>query len=257
SYGKLTPNKFPEDFLFGTATASCQIEGAWNLSGKGENMWDRFTYNNPELILDKSNGDFACDSYHKNKEDVALMKKMGVQFYRFSLSWSRILSTGFAYKINPDGIRYYNDLINLLIKNDIILLVTLFHWDTPQPLEDLGGFTNALMVDWFEDYARVVFENFGDRVKLWLTFNEPKQTCLQSYDQNRKAPGYNSSGIGGYLCAHNLIEAHVRVYHLYDTEFRSKQNGKISVTIDTHTGWKQLQTQQTIRRQLKEDGRFW
>ncbi|KAF2887788.1 hypothetical protein ILUMI_18385, partial [Ignelater luminosus] len=250
TYGKLNPNKFPDDFLLGTASSSYQIEGAWNLSGKGENIWDRYTHTHPELILDRSTGDVACDSYHKYEEDVALMKKMGVQFYRFSLSWSRILPTGFAYQINPDGIRYYNDLINLLLKNDIIPLVTLFHWDTPQPLEDLGGFTNALMVEWFEDYARVVFENFGDRVKLWLTFNEPKQTCYEGVGGYNKAPGYESSGIGDYLCAHNLIKAHARAYHLYDKEFRPKQNGNISISIDA--AWLEPGTNSTADKEAAE-----
>ncbi|KAF2886264.1 hypothetical protein ILUMI_19907, partial [Ignelater luminosus] len=250
SYGRLNPNRFPDDFFFGTATASYQIEGAWNLSGKGENIWDRYTHTHRELILDGSNGDIACDSYHKYEEDVALIKNMGVQFYRFSISWSRILPTGFDYKINPDGIRYYNDLINLLIKNDIVPLVTLFHWDTPQPLEDLGGFANELMAEWFEDYARVVFENFGDRVRHWLTFNEPRQICLEGYGGDGKAPGYESSGIGDYLCAHNLIRAHARAYHLYDQKFRPKQNGNISITLDA--AWSEPITNSTFDKEAAE-----
>lgn len=154
------------------------------------------------------------------------MKNLGAQFYRLSLSWSRILPRGFAYEINPDGIRYYNDVLSLLLENNIIPLVTIFHWDTPQPLQELGGFTNDKMVEWFEDYARVVFENFGDKVKMWITFNEPRQTCLEGYGRAGLAPGINSSGIGEYLCTHNLLKAHARAYHLYDEEFRSKQQGK-------------------------------
>ncbi|KAF2886265.1 hypothetical protein ILUMI_19908 [Ignelater luminosus] len=233
SYGRLNPNKFPDDFLFGIASASYQIEGAWNLSGKGENIWDRYTHTHPELILNRTNGDIACNSYHRYEEDVALIKKLGVQFYRFSLSWTRILPIGFSSKINPDGIRYYNNLINLLMKNDIIPIITIFHWDTPQHLEELGGFTNALMANWFEDYARVVFENFGDRVKVWITFNEPKEICLKGYGGDEKAPGYNLSGTADYICAHNLMKAHARAYHLYDKQFRSKQNGQISIVMDT------------------------
>ncbi|KAF2887266.1 hypothetical protein ILUMI_18907, partial [Ignelater luminosus] len=250
SYGLLNSNKFPNDFLFGAATSAYQIEGAWNISGKGENIWDRYTHTHPELILDGSNADVACDSYHKYEEDIALIKNMGVQFYRFSLSWSRILPTGFSDQINPDGIRYYNNLINLLIKNNIIPLVTIFHWDTPQPVEDLGGFTNELMADWFEDYARVVFENFGDRVKLWITFNEPKQTCLHGYGSDGLAPGYKLSGTGDYLCAHNLIKAHARAYHLYDKKFRSKQNGNISIAIDAF--WTEPATNSTWDKEAAE-----
>lgn len=196
-------------------------------SGKGENIWDTFTHQHPEKILDGSNGDIACDSYHKYKEDVALLKEMGVQFYRFSLSWSRILPNGLSYKINPDGIRYYNDLIDTLLENDIIPMVTIFHWDLPQPLQDLGGFTNDLIVNWFEEYAKIVFEHFGDRVKLWLTFNEPINTCWYGYGIGKKAPGYTLSGTADYLCAHNLIKAHAKVYHLYKENYKENQKGNL------------------------------
>ncbi|KAF2881313.1 hypothetical protein ILUMI_24860, partial [Ignelater luminosus] len=198
---------------------------------KGENIWDRYTHQRSEYILDGSNGDFACDSYNKYKEDIALMKELGIQLYRFSLSWSRILPIGLSYKINPDGIRYYNDVINLLIKNNIVPMVTLFHWDTPQPLEDLGGFANELMAKWFEEYANVVFQHFGDRVKLWLTFNEPTVLCLDGYGGNVHAPGYNLSGIGEYLCIHNMLKAHARAYHLYDKKYKPTQKGKVSITL--------------------------
>lgn len=171
----------------------------------------------PGIILDGSNGDVACDSYHKYKEDVAVMKEMGIQFYRFSLSWSRILPTGFSYKVNPDGIRYYNDLINALVENNIIPMITLFHFDTPLPIINLGGFTNKLIVNWFEEYARVAFEHFGDRVKLWLTFNEPSEYCRNGH--------IISSGTGTYRCAHNLLKAHARAYHLYKNVYKSKQKG--------------------------------
>ncbi|KAF2902683.1 hypothetical protein ILUMI_03504, partial [Ignelater luminosus] len=203
---------------------------------KGENIWDRFTHQLSEKILDGSNGDIACDSYHKYKEDVALLKEMGFHFYRFSLSWSRILPKGFSYKINPDGIRYYNNLINSLLENDIIPMVTIYHWDLPQPLQDLGGFTNELLIDWYEEYARIVFENFGDRVKLWLTFNEPVVTCMHGLALGVKAPGYTLSGTADYLCAHNLIKAHARVYHLYQKNYKEKQKGKIGITNIAHWG---------------------
>ncbi|KAF5307521.1 hypothetical protein FQR65_LT06876 [Abscondita terminalis] len=224
--------EFPDDFLFGVATASYQIEGAWDTNGKGENIWDRFTHQYPENILDGSNGDIACDSYNKLEDDVNLIKDMGVDFYRFSLSWSRILPTGFAYKVNKDGIRYYNKLIDLLLANGITPMVTMFHWDTPQTLENLGGFTNDLMVNWFEEYARVLFENFGDRVKYWITFNEPKQTCLEGYGIADKAPGHNISGIADYICVHNVLKAHARVYHMYKKTYKESQNGKIGFTND-------------------------
>ncbi|KAF2887322.1 hypothetical protein ILUMI_18851, partial [Ignelater luminosus] len=217
---------------------------------KGENIWDRYTHEHPYFMLDGSNGDIACDHYHKYKEDIALMKKMGIQFYRFSLSWSRILPTGFAYQVNPDGIRFYNDIINTLIENDIIPLVTMFHWDTPQPLQDLGAFANEMMVEWFEDYARVVFENFGDRVKMWLTFNEPRQTCWEGIGLDRQAPDHNSSGIGDYLCAHNLIKAHARAYHLYDKKFKPRQHGRVSLAVDAQ--WMVPKTNSTADKNAAE-----
>lgn len=199
--------------------------------GKGENIWDRFTHTNQDSIKDKSNGDIACDSYNKVEEDVALLKELGVNFYRFSLSWSRILPQGLLFQINPDGIRYYNKLIDLLLENNITPFVTLFHWDTPQALEYLGGFTNELMVNWFGEYARVAFENFGDRVKWWTTFNEPIQICLQGYGGLALAPGYNFSAVASYLCGHNLLKSHAEAYHIYSNEFRPTQNGNKIITV--------------------------
>ncbi|XP_018573473.1 myrosinase 1-like isoform X1 [Anoplophora glabripennis] len=221
-----TNNKlFPEDFLFGAATSAYQIEGAWNEDGKGENICDRFTHSNPELIANNANADVACDSYHKYKEDVAMLKELSVDFYRFSLSWSRILPTGFVNKINLPGVTYYKNLIKELKDNGIEPLITLYHWDLPQPLQDLGGWTNEFVVEAFAEYARLCFELFGDDVKYWLTFNEPKQICPP-------IPGTPSPGIGEYICAHHILKAHARVWHTYDQEFKATQNGQVSITID-------------------------
>lgn len=167
----------------------------------------------------------ACDSYRKVKEDVALLKKLGVHFYRFSLSWSRILPTGYVDKINPDGLNYYNDLINELIKNNIKPVVTLYHWDLPQALHEAGGWTSPFIADYFEDFAWVAFKHFGDRVKTWITINEPYHVCQSGYATGFSAPGYNSSGIGNFHCSHTILLAHAKAYHLYDKEFRSEQNG--------------------------------
>ncbi|KAJ8963824.1 hypothetical protein NQ314_005355, partial [Rhamnusium bicolor] len=224
---------FPDSFLFGTATASYQIEGGWDADGKGENIWDRLTHTQPELIKDGNSGDIACDSYHKYKEDVALLKALGVNHYRFSLSWSRILPTGFIYHVNEAGVNYYRNLIKELKDNDIEPLVTIFHWDTPQPIHEVGGFPSEFIVDYFADYARLVFELFGNDVKYWLTFNEPKQICHDGYGTAAKAPIIASNGIGEYLCTHNLLKAHAKAYHIYDEEFRPTQNGQVSIVIDT------------------------
>ncbi|KAJ8930753.1 hypothetical protein NQ314_016414 [Rhamnusium bicolor] len=227
SYGDdpyvINNRSFPDTFLFGTATASYQVEGAWNEDGKGENIWDHLTHTRPELIADRGNGDIACDSYHKYKEDVALLEGLGVNHYRFSISWSRILPKGFAYKVNDVGVAYYKNLIKELKDKGIEPMVTIFHWDTPQPIHEAGGFASEFVVDYFADYARLCFQLFGDDVKYWLTFNEPKQICHEGYGDAHKAPAVVSPGIGEYLCTHNVLKAHAKAYHIYDEEFRAKQ----------------------------------
>ncbi|KRT83938.1 glycoside hydrolase, partial [Oryctes borbonicus] len=201
--------------------------------GKGENIWDRLTHSRPEHIADRSNGDIACDAYHKTVEDVQLLKDLGVNFYRFSLSWSRILPTGHSNEVNSDGIRYYNELIDELIKNEIVPFVTMYHWDLPHPFQELGGWTNPLIIDYFEDYADIVFKNFGDRVKHWITFNEPTLVCEHGYALGTMAPAYTQEGIGDYLCGHNLLLSHGRAYKLYDEKYRELQKGKIGITCES------------------------
>ncbi|KAK5648910.1 hypothetical protein RI129_003802 [Pyrocoelia pectoralis] len=223
----------PSDLLIGTASSAYQIEGAWNVDGKGESIWDRMTHNMSFAIKDGSNGDVACDSYHKIKEDVDIIHRLGVQFYRFSVSWTRILPTGFPNRVNKAGIRYYNKLINSLLKRGITPIATIYHWDLPQSLQDLGGWANPFIQEWFENYAKVLFENFGDRIKVWVTINEPKQICSFSYSKGVHAPVIVSEGIGVYLCYHNLLKAHARVYHLYNTTYRPLQKGKIGINIET------------------------
>lgn len=185
------------------------------------------THTRPDKIADGSNADIACNSYHKTDEDIALLKNLGVDHYKISLSWARILPTGFPNQINKAGVDYYNQLIDKLLRNGITPLVTLFHWDLPQPLQELGGFTNSFIITWFKDFAKLAFEKFGDRVKFWTTFNEPKQICNFGYGSGRFAPGIESSGIGDYICTHNLLKAHAEVYHLYDIAFRPTQKGKL------------------------------
>ncbi|KAJ8879138.1 hypothetical protein PR048_019744 [Dryococelus australis] len=213
---------FPDGFMFGAGSAAYQIEGAWNTSGKGESIWDRLIHTRQETDPTAEAGDIAADSYHHYKEDVQAAKDLGLNFYRFSVSWSRILPKGDVSYINQDGIDYYNNLINELKKNNIEPLVTMYHWDLPQHLQDLGGLANDVIIDYFEDYARLLFTNFGDRVKWWATFNEPL-SFVSGYTSTWFAPGVNAPGVGGYLVGHNVLKAHARVYHLYDKHFRSQQ----------------------------------
>ncbi|XP_054261404.1 myrosinase 1-like [Macrosteles quadrilineatus] len=229
-------NVFPPGFYIGCASSSYQIEGAWDADGKGENIWDRLVHMSPSIVKNNDTGDIACDSYHKYKEDVQLIKQVGFNHYRFSISWSRVLPNGHDDYINQAGLDYYHNLIDELLANGIEPMVTLYHWDLPQPLQDLGGWTNPLMADYFEDYSRVIFRELGPKVKWWITINEPRN-IIRGYgpaktDINFLAPMIFQAGIGDYLAAHTLLRAHAKAYRLYDKEFRRSQNGKISITLD-------------------------
>lgn len=163
---------FPSDFVWGVATSSYQIEGAVNEDGRGETIWDAFV-RIPGTILDNSTGDVADDHYHRWREDVALMKELGVKAYRFSIAWSRILPQGRG-DVNLAGIRFYDRLIDELLDNDIEPWITLFHWDLPQALQDdFGGWLDRQCVDAFVEYARVVFQHFASKVQHFITLNEP------------------------------------------------------------------------------------
>jgi len=152
------------------------------------------------------------------------------QQYRFSISWPRILING--TKINQKGIDYYNQLINDLIQNDIEPVVTIFHWDLPQYLQDLGGFTNPLIVNYFEYYSNILFENFGDRVKTWITINEPMTFCIGGYGKGRTGPAIYAPGIGEYLCGHYTLLSHAAAYRLYKSKFYEKQKGEIGISLN-------------------------
>ena len=161
---------YPTDFLWGASTASYQIEGAWNEDGKGLSVWDIFC-EKQGAVKNGENGHIACDHYHRYKDDVALMKKLGLKAYRFSVSWSRIMPNGTG-EINKKGIQFYNNLIDELIKNDIEPIMTMYHWDLPAELHYKGGWLNLEIADYFMEYAKVIAENFTDRVN---TFCIPKR----------------------------------------------------------------------------------
>lgn len=192
---------FKKDFSWGVATAAYQIEGAKSEDGKGESIWDVFTHKGG-TVNDGSNGDVACDSYHRLEEDLDLLEKSGVTAYRFSVSWPRILPNGTG-AVNTKGIEYYNKLINGLIARGITPFMTLYHWDMPQALNERGGFLNREFADWFEEYAKVIKDNFGDRVKYYFTFNEAIN-CLDA----GFAPGYNYGAKEQLKRIHHLLLAH-------------------------------------------------
>ncbi|XP_076251574.1 myrosinase 1-like [Rhynchophorus ferrugineus] len=253
AFEEISTKKFPESFLFGAATAAYQIEGGWNEDGKGESMWDRFVHDDPSRVKDGQNGDIACDSYHKWQEDVELLTQLGVKLYRFSLSWPRILPDGTPRKVNQAGINYYRNLINALKQAGIEPMVTLYHWDLPQHLLELGGWLNSDIANYFGDYARIAFENFGDDVKLWATVNEPKTTCLSGYAYGEMAPGFTLPGDGVYKCAKVQLLAHAKAYHIYHAEFATKQKGRISLVIDASYNLPALNNDRDIFGAQRED----
>jgi beta-glucosidase len=183
--------KLPKDFVFGAATASYQIEGAFNEDGKGENIWDRFSHTT-DKTANGDTGDVACDHYHQCEQDIDLMKNIGLDAYRFSLSWTRILPDG-KKPINQKGIDFYNKLIDNLLSKNIAPYITLYHWDLPQKLEDIGGWADNDIYKYFADYADVCYQNFGDRVKNWITLNEPYCTAIPGYFTGEMAPGYRDA----------------------------------------------------------------
>ncbi|XP_008544591.1 myrosinase 1 isoform X2 [Microplitis demolitor] len=219
---------FPDDFILGAGSSAFQTEGAWNISQKGESIWDRMTHEKPHKVVDGSNADIATNFYNMYKTDISLIKQINGNAYRISISWSRVMPTGFSNNINTDGITFYNNVINEMLRQNITPFITIHHWDLPQKLQELGGWANPLIADWFVDYAKVLFTAFGDRVKYWITINEPSIMCHISYTGDY-APGIDQSGIGEYLCGHHVLLAHAKTYQLYDKEFRHLQNGQVGI----------------------------
>ncbi|CAM9002565.1 unnamed protein product [Rhodiola kirilowii] len=235
---------FPPGFLFGTASAAYQYEGGADKGGRGASIWDTYTHKYPGRIKDGSNGDVAVDSYNKYKEDVAIMKQMGLDTYRFSIFWSRILPNGkISGGLNKGGIQYYNNLINELLNKGIVPFVTIFHWDLPQVLQDeYGGFMSSRIVNDFRDYAELCFKLFGDRVKNWITLNEPWTYSVYGYGMGVLAPGRCSewqkpvclggdSSIEPYLVSHYQILAHAAAAETYRLKYKKVQGGQIGITL--------------------------
>jgi beta-glucosidase len=182
--------EFPKGFFWGTATASYQIEGAWKEDGKGESIWDRFAHT-PGKIKNGDTGDTACDSYHRWREDIALMRAMNLNSYRFSISWPRVQPLG-SGSVNQKGLDYYSRLVDDLLAAHIRPLVTLYHWDLPQALEDAGGWPNRDMVGRYSDYVQLVVQALGDRVSDWILFNEAISFTDLGYLEGTHAPGHKS-----------------------------------------------------------------
>ena len=163
---------FSKDMIWGAATAAYQVEGAWNEDGRTPSIWDVFAQQ-PGNTVGSRNGNIACDHYHRFREDVKLMKELGLKAYRFSICWSRIFPSGTG-EVNAKGVQFYSDLIDCLLENEIEPFITIFHWDLPYSLHKKGGWLNDEIVTWFANYAGKVVELYSDRVTNFITFNEPQ-----------------------------------------------------------------------------------
>ncbi|GLU16854.1 hypothetical protein SLE2022_332630 [Rubroshorea leprosula] len=239
SANEFTRYDFPHDFIFGSGTTAYQVEGAANEDGRTSSIWDTFCHAG---YANGADGDIACDQYHKYKGDVQLMVETGLDAYRFSISWSRLIANGRG-PVNPKGLLYYNNLINELISHGIQPHVTLHNYDLPQALEDeYGGWLNKRIVKDFTDYADVCFREFGDRVLYWTTVNEPNIFAIGSYSGGMTPPrrcsptfGINctagNSSTEPYIAVHNILLSHASAAKLYKKKYQEKQHGSIGVSL--------------------------
>ncbi|KAK4258969.1 hypothetical protein QN277_005356 [Acacia crassicarpa] len=236
---------FPSVFLFGTASSSYQYEGGYLDDGKGPSNWDVFTHL-PGRIDDGSNADVTVDQYHCYLEDVDLMEDVKINSYRFSISWARILPKGRFGEVNWAGINFYNNLINALLLKGIQPFVTVSHFDYPQELEDrYGGWLSPQVQEDFQYFAEVCFRSFGDRVKYWVTFNEPNLWVPLSYRIGKYPPSRCSVPFGNcsegdsekepFVAAHNIILSHAAAVHVYKTKYQKEQGGQIGFVL--HCDW--------------------
>ncbi|VVB03649.1 unnamed protein product [Arabis nemorensis] len=226
-------NDFPKDFAFGSATSAYQWEGAAYEDGRKPSIWDTFAHS-----LGENNGDTACDGYHKYKEDVQLMVETGLNAFRFSISWSRLIPNGRG-PINPKGLQFYKNFIHELVTHGIEPHVTLFHYDLPQSLEDeYGGWISRRIIKDFTAYADVCFREFGNKVKFWNTVNEANIFTIGGYNDGLTAPGRCSnnclsgnSSTEPYIVAHNVLLAHASASRLYKKKYKDMQGGSVGFSI--------------------------
>src|SRR6266571_7300832 len=198
--------QFPENFLWGVATASYQIEGAATEDGRGESIWDRFCAT-PGKVLNGDSGLVACDHYHRYREDVALMRELGVKAYRFSIAWPRILPDGRG-QVNPAGLDFYDRLVDALLDAGIEPFVTLYHWDLPQALQDeLGGWGSRETSYAFANYTDIVSRRLGNRVQKWITLNEPYVSTFMGHETGVMAPGLKDPRLA-WQVSHHLLLGH-------------------------------------------------
>jgi beta-glucosidase len=211
--------QFPPNFLWGTATSAYQVEGSPTADGAGPSIWHRFAHT-PGLIRDGSTGDVACDHYRRYRDDVALMRTLGTNAYRFSVSWSRVLPRGRG-PVNPAGLDFYERLVDALLEQGIEPMVTLYHWDLPAALDELGGWLNPDIAQWFAEYAAIVFRRLDGRVTTWTTLNEPWVVTDGGYLHGTLAPGHRSR-FEAPIASHHLLRAHGQAVTAYRAEGRHR-----------------------------------
>eukprot|EP00727_Mastigamoeba_balamuthi_P006766 m51a1_g271 putative beta-glucosidase (488) ;mRNA; f:252995-254908 len=232
---------FPPGFVWGTATAAYQIEGSVDVDGRGPSIWDAFS-RLPGKTVGGATGDVADDSYVRFEEDTEMLARMGVHWYRFSIAWSRVLPRGNG-AVNEAGLRHYSRVVDALLARNITPFVTLYHWDLPQALDEGGrhGWLDRSIVGSFARYADVVFDALGDRVKHWITFNEPHEVTWAGYGAGEKAPGRCSdrrrcaegnSTTEPYIAAHHLLLAHAAAVEIYRAKYQPHQGGVIGMTVN-------------------------
>ncbi len=222
-------DRFPKDFRWGTATAAYQIEGAVHEDGRGPSIWDTFSHT-PGKVFQGDTGDVACDHYHRFEQDFDLLMSLGIKDYRFSTAWSRVLPEGKG-TVNKVGVAFYDRLIDSLLERGIEPAVTLYHWDLPQALEDRGGWRNRDTAFYFQEYAALMFDRFGDRVKLWITHNEPWCTTFLGHLMGEHAPGYQNGKMARAVAHHVLLSHGLAV-----DAFRGRSNaGQIGITLNLNT----------------------
>ena len=220
---------FPAEFVWGAATASYQIEGAATEDGRGESIWDRFSAT-PGKVRTGDTGLVACDFYHRYREDIALLRELGLDAFRFSIAWPRILPEGRG-RVNQAGLDFYDRVVDELLANDIEPFVTLYHWDLPQALEDQGGWVSRETVDAFCEYAQVVAARLGDRVGRWITHNEPQVASWAGYGSGAHAPGRRSKS-DATAAAHHLLLSHGRAVEILRD---AAPKATVGITLNLHS----------------------
>jgi beta-glucosidase len=240
---------FPADFLWGAATSAYQIEGSPLADGAGPSIWHEFAHT-PGRTCDGNTGDVACDHYRRYRDDVALMGKLGLNAYRFSISWSRVLPEGRG-RVNLSGLGFYERLVDALLEQGIQPMLTLYHWDLPAALDRLGGWLNPDSAHWFADYAQLLFRALDDRVRLWVTLNEPWVVVDGGYLHGVLAPGQRNV-FAAPRASHHLLRAHAAAVQAY----RAAGRHQIGLVVNLEPKYPATETAEDLAATMRADA-YW